>query len=325
MTLKQRLYYWSVLIGCNKGLFHEIEKELLSKYYNSSNLIQYRKNKTIIFMVDGRSIHGGLADRIRGMISLYAICKKNNWDYKINFSYPFSLINYLEPNDYDWTIKTNLINYNKKYSIPVLLNSYQLPTEFHEYYLKIKMFNKKELHIYSESPWGEKEFSALFNELFRPSQRLQADINTHLSKIGKEYISATFRFQQLLGDFKEGNYPTLQEYEKEKLISSCLSQLDILHQEYPNDKILVTADSITFLQRTINLNYIYTIPGNVVHMDYTNNATYNIYEKSFLDYFLIANAKKIHLIYNKQMYRSGFARQAAKIYNHPYIEIFLGD
>lgn len=272
-------------------------------------------------MVDGRSIHGGLADRIRGICSVYALCIKNNWDFKIYFNYPFPLTDYLIPNKYNWEISSDKIIYNNKLCAPVLLNSYQLPTIFHNIYLQKEMIGKKQLHVYSESPWAEEQFSNIFNILFRPSEKLQKDIDKILNQIGFDYVSATFRFQQLLGDFKEGNYPTLSKSEQEILINECIKQLYRLHQQQPQYKILVTADSSTFLNKISSFDFLYIIPGNVVHMDYTNNATFNVYEKSFLDYFLIANAQKVHLFYNEKMYKSGFAKQAAKIYNRPYHEI----
>ena len=320
MNLKQLIYHWCVVMGWHKGLFHTIEKNLETQYYTATDPIK-NTHKTVFFMVDGRSIHGGLADRIKGMVSLYALCKKNSWDYKIYFIYPFPLTDYLIPNTYDWTITPNEICYNKKYSSPVLLNSYQLPTSFHQAYLKKRMWKKKQLHVYSESPWAEKQFSTLFHTLFRPTEKLQNDINLNLSNIGSEYISATFRFQQLLGDFKEGNYPILPQNEKNILINKCLNKLQLLHQKHPSYKILVTSDSRTFLTTITKLDYVYIIPGNVVHMDYTDQASFKVYEKSFLDYFLIAHAAKIYLIYNQQMYKSGFAKQAAKLYNRPYKEI----
>lgn len=320
MTLKQSIYNWFVVMGWHNGLFHDIEKQLEQKFYkNDFSTIPNRK--TIIFMVDGRSIHGGLADRLRGICSVFAVCKKNNWDFKINFIYPFKLTDYLVPNKYDWSINDSEISYNIKYSAPVLLNSYQLPTKYHRIYLFKRMFRKKQLHVYSESPWGYDQFSVNFNLLFKPSKKLQESINKHLKIIGTDYISVTFRFQQLLGDFKEGNYPILLREEKDKLINECINQLYLLHNKYKNKKILVTADSITFLNSIKTIDYVYVILGNVVHMDYSEKESYIVYEKSFIDYFLIANAKKIHLIYNNQMYRSGFAQQAAKIYNRPYEEI----
>lgn len=321
MTLKEYIYHCFVVMGWHQGLFHNAEYKLEKEYYITSNTCYKDHHKTIIFMVDGRFIHGGLADRIKGMVSLYAICLKHHWDFKINFIYPFQLTDYLIPQKHNWLIKPEEIDYNNKNSAPVLLNSYQLPTKFHEAYLIKRMIGKKQLHLYSESPWGENRFSELFNQLFQPSEKLLQDINTNKKNIGKKYISATFRFQQLLGDFKEGNYPILPNEQKQTLIKQCLQKIEELHLQYSEFKILITADSPSFLKLVDELPYTYIIPGTVVHMDYTNNASFITYEKSFLDYFLIANAEKIHLIYNNQMYRSGFAKQASLLYNHPYIEI----
>lgn len=318
--LKENIYNWFVIMGWHKGLFHDIEEQLELKFY-TNNLSIVPEKKTVIFMVDGRSIHGGLADRLRGICSVYSICMKYKWTFKINFVYPFKLTDYLVPNKYDWNIIDEEINYNIKYSAPVLLNSYQLPTKYHKIYLCKRMICKKQLHVYSESPYAYNQFSTDFNTLFKTSKKLQESIDKHLNKIGKNYISATFRFQQLLGDFKEGNYPILKDEEKYNLINDCTNQLYLLHNKNKDKKILVTSDSKTFLKCMLALDFVYVIQGDVVHMDYTVKESYAVYEKSFIDYFIIANAEKIYLIYNNQMYRSGFAKQAAKIYNHPYEEI----
>ena len=57
-----------------------------------------------IFMVDGRIPHGGMFDRLKGLITIYAISKALGKPFKLSWSYPFVLSKYLEPNEYDWPI-----------------------------------------------------------------------------------------------------------------------------------------------------------------------------------------------------------------------------
>ncbi len=134
-------------------------------------------------------------------------------------------------------------------------------------------------------------------------------------------MSITYRFQQLLGDFKERNYPTLPTDEREHLIMNCLNQIKKLHNLYPEKKVLVTSDSVSLLTEANKLDYVYIIEGNVVHMDWTGGESFKTYEKSFLDFFLLAQADVLHLAYDHQMYHSGFAKLASKVYNRPYKEI----
>lgn len=97
-------------------------------------------------------------------------------------------------------------------------------------------------------------------------------------------------------------------------------QIDKLHKQTGNNKlILLTSDSITFLnEAAAHLPYVRTIKGKIVHMDYTLNATFDIYLKSFVDMLTLSHADKIYLLKTDNMYKSGFAYRAAAINNTPY-------
>lgn len=49
-----------------------------------------------VFCIDGRTIHGGLSDRLRGLLSTYLYCKECGRGLVINWVYPFRLSDYLE-------------------------------------------------------------------------------------------------------------------------------------------------------------------------------------------------------------------------------------
>ena len=98
-----------------------------------------------------------------------------------------------------------------------------------------------------------------------------------------------FRFQQLLGDFKEDGYQILSV--QKELIEKCINKVEELYVLYHSgQKILVTSDSITFL-KTIRKqkNYVSIIPGKVVHMNYTSEAEYKVYMESFIDLLMLLN------------------------------------
>ncbi|GHV53839.1 hypothetical protein FACS1894181_17730 [Bacteroidia bacterium] len=77
-----------------------------------------------IFMVNGLIKHGGLVDRLKGIVSAYAVCKNNNIPFKIKFDFPFQLSSYLEPNKYNWKLESEvLVSYNtKKISLIMAMN-----------------------------------------------------------------------------------------------------------------------------------------------------------------------------------------------------------
>lgn len=290
-----------------------------------------RKNKTIVYMVQPETtFSGGLSDRLRGITSIYAECKRQNLSFRIVFA-PLHLQDYLVPNQYDWQIESNDVCWDIERVYPCTILTYNnnlhnkaqlyAQKKILNYYFK-KRYNQ--FHIYTNMAIADKEFSVLFKELFRPSEQLQKLIDYHLIQLGgvKKYISLTFRFRQLLGDFKEGGN-ILPELEREAYIKKCIKGVEALHSAYPHESILVTSDSSTFLKSLAFLNYVYIIPGTVVHMGFTFDANQDTYMKSFVDYFMLSNAKKVFQMTDKLLFRSGFPQRAAMLNNAPYEEIRL--
>ena len=323
------LYYFLLIlrhnIVCRKRLLIPLYKNKVidNRYEHDENVIIYMVQPETTFS-------GGLSDRLRGITSIYGECKRKNLPFKIVFE-PLHLQDYLVPNQYDWQIEAKNICWDLKKVYPCTLltynnnleNSAQINAQkkILQYYLN-KSY--KQIHIYSNMAIADNDFSVLFNELFRPSERLQNQIDYHLNKLGgeKKYISLTFRFRQLLGDFKEGGY-ILPESEREAYILKCIKGVVELHLRYPTERILVTSDSKMFLDRLCHLEYVYVILGKVVHMGFTFDASQDTYIKSFIDYFMLSNAKKVFQMTDKLLFRSGFPKRAAMLTNAPYEEIEL--
>lgn len=306
------------------GGFHEEERKMLDLHYTSIKKIGIEALQ-IVMMVDGRCVHGGLADRIRGIVTVYDYCKEKGIPFYLHYVYPFKLEDYFEPNRYDWRITDKQISYHPEEALPVLLQVKLLPNKLHRLYLNhlITKYPERQLHIYSNALFADSRFSQNFSDLFRPTFRLQEALSVQVTHISEPYIAMVFRFQQLLGDFKEDGYQILSVRKQKELIEKCINKVEELYVLYHSgQKILVTSDSITFLE-TIKKqkNYVSIIPGKVVHMDYTSEAEYEVYMKSFIDLLMLSKAEKIYLLQTGDMYRSGFAKRAAKINNAPYEEI----
>lgn len=305
-----------------KGKFVPMEE-----YSTEKSIIDCRKRAVCIY--DGKIKNGGLADRLRGIISVYEICKEIGMEFKLIFSSPFALDEFLEPNIVDWRISNEALNYNTKVTdicyIDTLTGS-DYETKKQKKWFK-KEFNKnyKEFHIRTNALFAYKSgYSKLFHELFKITPRLKASIEREKNVLGDKYISTSFRFLNLLGDFNEtaGERNILSTDEKEELIKKNLKQLQQIHNSNGDRKILVNSDSTTFLQRAAELEYTYIIPGNVTHIDSENSRNeYEAYEKTFLDFFMIANAEKILLLRTGKMYNSGYPYAASKIYNKPFEKI----
>lgn len=277
-------------------------------------------------MIDGRYIHGGLSDRIRGMASIYGYCKRHHIPLSIYHTVPFDLSIFLEPNIYDWRISSTDISYGKQ-DRPMLLFGNLIPSKFHKFYLawtiKKARRTNSQVHIYTHALFYDKEFSINFQHLFKPSKNVLSAVENSIKGLGDEYIACVFRFQNLLNDFKEGACQPLPPEERSALIEDCIQHLEELHrQHHPQSYVLVTSDSTTFTHAIRSrLSYVRIIEGEVAHMDYTTDASTAVYQKSFVDLLSVAKAKRIYLFRTGAMYASGFALRAAKIYNTPYGQI----
>ena len=310
-------------------------KHLLPSYLRLWNkqASAYRCNcvrKTVILIVRNETTFcGGLSDRFRGITSVYQECKRQRLTFKIHFETP-NLIDYLEPNEYDWYIKPEEICYDTKRVYPCTILTYRSLEDKKEPEVQrsiLRRFLKKDykqIHVYTNMRSGDDEYGKLFHELFKPCKELQEQIDYHVAKLGgeKQYDAMVFRFRQLLGDFKEGG-DTLPENDKEPYIQRCLDIIRKQHEAVQGKRILVTSDSKTFLSRAAELSYVYTIPGDVVHIGFTYDASKKTYMKSFVDYYVLSYAARVTLVRDKLMYHSGFALRAAMLNDAEYKEVWM--
>lgn len=285
----------------------------------------FRKNRKSLYIAvydEKRATHG-LVDRLKGIISLYAFCKLKKIPFRCTFTFPFDLSLFLESNRYDWQLKEGE---KSRYTSDVRLlivqgegngkRLIQLKTkrQVHAY------LNRDYLPIYGKNfnvafDWGE-----LFNELFKPTAKLNAHINHHLSRINQSYIACQFRFRALMGDFKEDGAPTLPYSEQQQLMNTCINVLHTLRNRHKLP-ILVTSDSSTFLSRISEMENIFTISGKVAHINYTLDADEDTYLKSFVDFMMLSKAQKVYSVVSGQMYPSAFPLYAAKVNNVPFERI----
>lgn len=287
--------------------------------------IRISYNKTLVAVVDGRLYTGGMTDRFIGIISLYALAKTYNIPFRIKYTSPFNLTDYLLPNQYNWipnegdyvesSLTSKVVYAVGESRVDLRLHNLNTTKQIHFYgnrdLLTLKEFNQFD--------WGH-----LFKELFRPVDSLQEELNKLREEIGvSEYISIVFRFQNLLGDFKEYHFKPLPNHNfQEKYINRCIDAIKEIHIK-DNKPCLVTSDSILFLNRAKALPYVHIIPGSLIHMGSENTGTYSQYEKSFLDFYGLASSCKIYNIVYGNMYPSGFPLYASKINSIPFERVIL--
>ena len=307
--------------------FRKEEAQLRERYTATEKKCEHSPF-TVIVCVDGGYQQGGLSDRLRGVGTIYTYCKQHGYNFKVHFTQPFLLQDYLSPNQVDWPICKEEISYNKEEAEPILLFCHLLNHKFHKFYLnrRIKELQKtkKQVHIYTNTYFYDDQFSQSFSELYKIAPPLQALLDSATQEVGENYISMAFRFQQLLGDFRDDGYDILDKPAQEAIIEKCCLKLKQIRDEFhPNKNVLVTSDSETFVRIAKERfpDFVRTISGNIVHIDYTDNAAYADYAKTFVDMLTIGKSETIYQMRTGKMYRSGFGKRAARIFNTPFKEI----
>lgn len=282
------------------------------------------KSKRVICLYEGKFLQGGLADRLRGIISTYVICKELNVEFKLLFTHPFCLDNYLVPNTVDWKIDAKSLK--RDYTTTDVLYADCLDGsdfESNKQYRWLRnniSHGKNEIIVYTNSKISYNfNFHELFKELFKPSEKLQKSINAIRAELGDSYISISCRFLNLMGDFNETfQAEVLSEEEKKHYLKSVRVEIERIHRCHPCQKVLLNSDSITFLNFMRCYEWVYIIPGTITHIDNDDTADYYTYEKTFLDYMSIAGASHVYLIKYGKMMNSGYPLSASKVGNVPF-------
>lgn len=184
--------------------------------------------REIVITIDGLYKHGGLTDRFRHILSVYSYCKKYDMRFRLFYVSPIPLQQLLIPHKYDWTIKESKVSYSyfDSEEVHLWVRCYQDEKRFSEINIqlnnsvhqgvldKIRESNKrKQYHIYGNCYFAKGHFHELFNELFLVSPYLEARIQQ--CALNFPYEAVTLRFQQLLGDFEEGDFEVLPDKEKD--------------------------------------------------------------------------------------------------------------
>lgn len=305
---------------------------MLFKYYKYTSS-SFSLKRRLVFCADGRFPHGGMFDRLKGAISVFAASQCIGREFKISFNHPFELRDYLEPNEYDWTIDKKDLTNSWPAARPIFM--------YGEFANPVRLVKKRscECHFYygyDSLDWLNKrygknfEFGSLYKQLFKPTARLQKYIDLYKAEIGSKYIVAHFRFMNLLGDnteFKEIN-PSLPEIQQDELINKSLDQLKSLmkstyHNESEQFRIMLATDSARFVSIVKEqIPDVYVVPGEIKHIGTAEDNSDASTIKMFLDYYLIAEAEKVYNFVSDGMWKSAFPEYAAKIGQKPFERIF---
>ncbi len=317
---------WRLMWGKDyKGIpFWRKNSRGLAERYNTSEPRAENSHKMVVFMCDGRVFHGGLSDRLQGIASIYKICRKNNIDFRIHWSFPFNLSRIFEPNKLDWSIDDSQMSYHAQDS--AVYNLVDQTAEFpvdkrNQLIEKLICDNKyKQIHIYSNDflAFRDGSFSMLFHELFRLTPEMQQVLEPHLNALGENYICVTTRFCSLLGDFDDIDRGSPSDEEKKAIINHCIHAIEEIHQEYPGVNVFMATDSVTFMEAVKVLPYTYSLCVSKENIDRTKVRDFSILQNAVIDFFLVSKSAVVIQIKDGLMYGGHFAETAALINQVPF-------
>jgi hypothetical protein len=302
------------------GLIHK--KLLLTMHYGRKICFSSNNDKRrIIICFDGLFPHGGLVDRLKGIISFYEVAKKLDYDFYIHFEHPFKLSSFLKPNNANWKLENRKIQYN-----PLNTKIFYLMDVFSANPLElIRKSDAKTLLIYSNVDYmgtihsqnnieeNHQIWRNNYYQLFSYTPLLEKE----LKKLPQEKrIVFHARFTSLLGDFKDTTNVTLNEINKQKLIDKLIKRINETVVLHPNVSIYVLSDSLFFLNYITENTTYFILDGNPKHLGLKNgNSDLEPHLKTFSDFCFMAKSDVIYLLKSGQMYNSGFSKYAAILGN----------
>jgi len=141
-----------------------------------------------VFMADGKIPHGGLFDRLKGAMTIFALSKVYGREFRINFTDPFLLSDYIEPASYNWIPAEGEMSHDFPFASPIIAygeikqprrlfkSRKNRQTHFYFGYDLVPLVNNR---FNTHFDWGE-----MYRELFKPTARLQKYISACRAQIG---------------------------------------------------------------------------------------------------------------------------------------------
>lgn len=303
----------------NRVLSFFRERSYAGRYYTSTDKVAAGDRKTVIFRVDGRFTHGGLCDRFWGCLAVYNYCRRNGLDFKIDWRVPFDINTFFEPSEYNWVIRPEEVSFNPEEARLLIVSNNFNQANLWRNLDRIGRSPYRQVHIYTPAHLDYDDFGMYFKQLFKPTPVLQSAIDAQKREIGGRYVSISFRFMQLLGDFKDMWGETLDAKGREDLLQRSLKTIEEVRKHHPEAvKVLVTSDSSTMLDRASEYPWVHIIPGKPMHIDLDAESGDLPHLKTLLDFMMIAGAEKVYFGRAPKIYGSTFAETAARVNNTPF-------
>ncbi len=223
------------------------------------------KNGLYLIMNEWNSPNG-ITDRFKAIVGSYYIAKCNGIDFHLIHRAGFDIRDYLQPNIVPWSAelsdfsilpwRTEKISYLPPYSSVPIVNK-------EKQYICRKYIGKNNMEIMGIKDWQNK-WRELFLELFIPTQRVMDALAD--TDIPEHYTAVNVHFINSLGTFEKTSYNTpLPEEDQEKLIAAVLKKISNC-QEMAESPIIVSSDSIRFLDVAAEKGFRTIDPAGTGHI-----------------------------------------------------------
>lgn len=273
-----------------------------------------KRKKTLIYYSGSDVYCGGVADRIRGVLSLYKVSIILGCEFKIVSKDGLDFSEYFDLAKNDW-------NNPVDYSLSSVWDSYYSgSTSASNQFNDIIFFIKKHFVFFDNIFYttnaniceGE-EYGRYFNSLFSFKKDIENEAISYQKKLGNKYSAIVLRFQNLLADFDEPGYYPLEENEANILKAKSSQMVNKIINNTPDINFYVASDSIKFLRSIKIMEKIIVVDQEMHHPESVQADSSHIYRKSFIDLYLLMGAKNITNLVGPKMYESGFPKISALI------------
>ena len=204
---------------------------IIINHLKNLSLVKGNK-KQILIICDGIISHGGLVDRLKGIISFYQIAKLKDFDFKIQFNNPFRLTEFLVPNSYNWSTTIVDLKWNPlNTSFLLLMDNFEFDpiasfTKSKKYnfiiYCNVDYLSK--IHLDKSKIEVAQIWQNSYRELFTPSKYFKEKLEE--VKIESKRIAVHTRFTGLMGDFKDSSNKTISNERKTEILKLLMTEIN---------------------------------------------------------------------------------------------------
>jgi hypothetical protein len=314
---------WPIVFRIRKViyLFHirQYERQLKKKY-NECKPTTYLTG--LIFSIDENFQHGGLVDKMKGIVSAYYLSKIASINFYIFFSDPLNpLINIVNSSVINVITDRKHLSFSNKISSPIIWYNY---SPISKKYILRRLKNNIQIHFYCNInilPVFKKdqseiifEWSKIYNDIFK--KYLTNQINPLY--INNKYIGIHLRFIDLFGDFSDLKISHYSNEHKILCLNWCVDKLNDLFNKYKNFNFLIVSDSKYFLDHCKRLPYVsmnkdkFIINSNNIGHIYINKDL-DTFKKTVSDFISLSLCYKVFQIRYSGMHNSDFSRYASYV------------